>query len=995
MKNPNRGNGIRACALAALAAAGTLLCGATAMLAPGDVRAAMRPAAAADAPSMRRPRFVAPQAGRRLPHASADAFRGAAYLPTARGGSAGASVATKDASVALAPPGPDDLAESDDVVLTPAIHELADSLGHNPVRIYNWVRDHVAFAATYGSIQGADATLQTRRGNAFDTASLLIALLRASGIPARYVYGTIDVPAAVAQNWVGGVDVPEAAVALFDQGGIPVQAITSGGSIAAIRLEHVWVRAWVDFDPSRGAVNRVAGSWAPLDASYKQYAYTAGLPIRADVPVDAAALAAQIGTGATIGPDAVSGLDTSALGAAFADYGDRVATYITVHKPGATVADVLGSQAIVPEGWPILAGALPYRTVAVGAVYAQLPDALRWKVRYGLYADAYEHSQGHAIVSMTRSLPTLVGHTVAVSFAGASAADTARIATQLDASPLPSALAAASVRMTARIAVDGTTVASDGNLPLGTELIGSLGVFDPQSGAWSDTPDARVVAGETQAFTLVGQGVSPAALASGRDRLAAAATHLAAHDYAAIDRDRFVADVLGYAGLAYATTVGGASDLLCRACGIVGHALPTIVRVGTRADVVAANGVPQSVRFPGVALTVEALGRTAVATDANAARALAFQRIYGERASAYAHLVLDAVFTDAGHAGRSASTVRALDAATAANQPIYRVTAANATSVLAQVDADPAAVAVVRDGVQSGRTATVSRSNVDVGVWNGVGYLLEDTASGSGDYEISGRQSAQLDVAAGWLPLAFAGPALDVRGDEVAAAVQGTLAAETGYYGTAVALLADYGTVPWSNFLGAPTALGQWWLCALWNGLPGGLGDIGTTVVSTVVTDDTTTLPGAPSANNPPYFTSVPVANGALGQPYQYFASAVDPDGDALLFQLVAGPGGMTLSPGGLLAWTNPATGAYPVTLRVSDGHANVEQTFTLTVGQVMPLDLNLAVAPQYVNDGDTVTVTVATTGGSGTVTKSLTIDGADVPLDDNGQALVVAHGGG
>lgn len=54
-------------------------------------------------------------------------------------------------------------------------------------------------------------TLQTKRGNSFDTASLLIGLLRAANIPARYVYGTIQIPADKAMNWVGGVTKPEAA----------------------------------------------------------------------------------------------------------------------------------------------------------------------------------------------------------------------------------------------------------------------------------------------------------------------------------------------------------------------------------------------------------------------------------------------------------------------------------------------------------------------------------------------------------------------------------------------------------------------------------------------------------------------------------------------------------------------------------------------------------------------------------------------------------------
>ena len=43
--------------------------------------------------------------------------------------------------------------------------------------IYQWVRNNIEFIPSYGSIQGSEYTLENRRGsNAFDTASLLIAL---------------------------------------------------------------------------------------------------------------------------------------------------------------------------------------------------------------------------------------------------------------------------------------------------------------------------------------------------------------------------------------------------------------------------------------------------------------------------------------------------------------------------------------------------------------------------------------------------------------------------------------------------------------------------------------------------------------------------------------------------------------------------------------------------------------------------------------------------
>ncbi|MDR2450274.1 MAG: hypothetical protein LBE85_00535, partial [Candidatus Accumulibacter sp.] len=64
--------------------------------------------------------------------------------------------------------------------------------------------------------------------------------------------------------------------------------------IVLIRMEHVWVEAWIRYHPDRGT-EHVGGisegdSWVPLDASFKQYAYTQKMDLQDAVPFDAEAL---------------------------------------------------------------------------------------------------------------------------------------------------------------------------------------------------------------------------------------------------------------------------------------------------------------------------------------------------------------------------------------------------------------------------------------------------------------------------------------------------------------------------------------------------------------------------------------------------------------------------------------------------------------------------------------------------------------------------------
>ena len=149
-----------------------------------------------------------------------------------------------------------DLAENIEVQFTVEINELASSLDNNPVKIYNYVRNNIDFTPTWGSIQGADHCLLTKQCNAFDTASLLIALLRTSGIPARYVMGPIEVPIDQVMNWVGGFTDATAALNFMASGGIAVAGGFTGGQITEAQLEHVWVEAYVDYNPSRGTIHK-------------------------------------------------------------------------------------------------------------------------------------------------------------------------------------------------------------------------------------------------------------------------------------------------------------------------------------------------------------------------------------------------------------------------------------------------------------------------------------------------------------------------------------------------------------------------------------------------------------------------------------------------------------------------------------------------------------------------------------------------------------------
>ena len=92
----------------------------------------------------------------------------------------------------------------------------------------------------------------------------------------------------------------------------------------------------------------------------------------------------------------------------------------------------------------------------------------------------------------------------------------------------------------------------------------------------------------------------------------------------------------------------------------------------------------------------------------------------------------------------------------------------------------------------------------------------------------------------------------------------------------------------------------------------------------------------ATDGNRAPEIVSTPLTEAVDGLVYYYQAVAIDPEGDPVAYALDRGPGGMSLTHEGFLAWIAPASLAgttHTVTLTAADPyHAPVPQQFTLRV---------------------------------------------------------------
>lgn len=136
--------------------------------------------------------------------------------------------------------------------------EKSAELQADPTAIFEYVRD-LTYETYDGSLRGARGTLWSEAGNGIDQASLLVALLRASGIPAAYHQGTLSTPNAATlidsmftnPNTLGG----------YIPAGTPVADPSGDPELLADAQNHAWVEAylpttgWTMFDPSFPTAN--------------------------------------------------------------------------------------------------------------------------------------------------------------------------------------------------------------------------------------------------------------------------------------------------------------------------------------------------------------------------------------------------------------------------------------------------------------------------------------------------------------------------------------------------------------------------------------------------------------------------------------------------------------------------------------------------------------------------------------------------------------------
>ena len=625
------------------------------------------------------------------------------------------------AVAALSPPIQADLEPTIDVQITQEIIDKATELG-TVEAMYEFVRNECQFQAYYGSQKGSVETLRQRAGNDYDLASLLIALLRASDIPARYAVGLVDMPVDRATSWLAVEDGQVAGSILYTNG-MEGTSIVSGSEVVAVQARRVWVEAYVP----RG---HGSPTWVPLDPAFTQTTVHEGIDIPEEMAFDAQGFVDEYydPSDPTVTlPRAETVLEL---------FEQELAAYIAGAYPDLTLADAMRTHENAQERLGVLPASLPYTVRSRDAEFSEIPAAQRYQIRFHLY------DGGTNLIDHTLNLPDIAGKRVTIDYIAATATDQSIIDAAGGLYYVPNAQIA-SVDLKPVIRVNGTDiVTSTASVGMGYVHESDIHFLAPSNAAgWphNRVPQINnvITCGASQAIGFAVEGASEAMLNPPPDD-----------------------DTEGMASLLYDTAMDYLAQ--CRNADLeLGRLMHGYVTTGVT-DAIVENvvnvtydiwGNPQS--FEWVALRVDAdravLGYWPVERYvSDDPEGKDFMVIGGAEGS----LNESRIYED-GYGQDSVSTIKILQLASDAGVTIYHRW--SSTSLPTNTHSSSVRSAL-QACISSGKVATfpadpMTFGDPETGEWSGTGWICMDPTSGAAGYIISGNNNGGATV--DWWPPQF------------------------------------------------------------------------------------------------------------------------------------------------------------------------------------------------------------------------------------------------
>jgi hypothetical protein len=648
-----------------------------------------------------------------------------------------AADSTEPSSLPREPSGEDRSAAPEGELIA-AIRDRARGLGNDPVRIYEWVRNEIRFEPYLGVRKGAAGTLFERSGNDADQAALLVALLRAADIPARYIHGTARLPIERAANWLGvdtgAGDAARVVPDVLAAAGVPARRVVSDGTLRYVDFDHVWVEAHVARSAYRGVDEGIGtGAWAPLDPSIKSNRFTRPVEMSDVLEPIVAGLQDKVAAGVDLGSDdSVTLAAPARLRASFEGGVEKAATTLRERAGDElTLGDAFGSHTIEYEELAYLPASLPFRELEVDAEWRAVPSELLAKVRVAVAGAEFSPARTaridtelEASISYTADTWELFRKRLTLGYAPATEVDGEVIDAYHGLLSTP-AYGAALVPV---LRIDGRVVARGGE-PVAVGWFQALAVTFDEPGQPAATVRNPLQAGSISAIVSDPGSVS-------RKRVREDAARLGSLGPGTTDQnamtDARAGSLLNSVGDLYFARNDGMNRMLAQVAGVQQQRQLSgaVTATALRTDSVAS--FPVAIGFGGLSIDVDQDVQSVVANDGDEDRV----REYVAESGAHASYSEGRGFEGALGA-RPASAAHVFQQAVTHGIPLHLVSAANVDQALATIDAPRSVEAEIRRAVGVGQLVTVPRRPVQIGAFRGTAYVIEDVETGAAEYRLS------------------------------------------------------------------------------------------------------------------------------------------------------------------------------------------------------------------------------------------------------------------
>ncbi len=592
----------------------------------------------------------------------------------------------------------EDLAPTVEAPLSEAILSQALTLGYDAVAIFEFVRNSIAPELYAGGMKGAEGTLRQGSGNDVDQASLLIALLRASRVPARYVRGVVELSVEQMASELGLVD-PQSVPSALGKAGLAFRPVIRGGRVAAVEMEQTWVAAFVPYTNYRGAVVDFSGrTWVPLAPALK---LTARL--------EATGILAQMGFSA-------ASFETAYLGSAqrnspLAQIRVQVEDYLLQEAPGETYAGQLGSRSVVTEELGLLPSSLPMKVVAVTEESAALrPEEV---TRARIIARTGASASSPVGLDIERPLSEFLGERVTLSYTPAEVEDHRTVNAYGGLYAVPVYL----IRLRPQLKIAGRPVdVGEGVLDMGI----AHRIEVQLTGPWgTETISQTVLSGSYHALALGSQkSLRPDETVEDPG-----------------DTEHLGAQLLSQIAHGYGEDWDAGEEELAGLLNVeVLRPLPSVAMASLSLRVEELLGLPYGIEFQGVTLDAALRVAEPLSRVGEAATPRDWMKLSALHGSALENLIFAEQFQV-----ESISADKGLGLARDLGIEVLRLNSTNLPSVLPTLAHPQVVKDDIANWVRLGLTVEVPRSVLTLNAWTGSVWRAEEASTGSSGFFIAGR----------------------------------------------------------------------------------------------------------------------------------------------------------------------------------------------------------------------------------------------------------------